>query len=344
MDLQNESVRTLGRPYRKAVLKALLFLTIFAGLVFAALNLAKGRWPLALAEIVMVVFATLVLYAIRKTDQVERWALIFLLPFCGTMVFSMMLPTSSVTVFGWVLIIPILSHLLLGRHLGLFLSVSFMVLTGVLYWYKHQNQPELLGALPIANTVLIGVCVLAFSHVYELTRERSELRLLELAQTDALTGLPNRIRLKESFERECRRAERDETPLALLVLDLDHFKKINDVYGHEAGDMLLRRVADTLRQCLRATDLPARLGGEEFGVLLANTNARQAAEVSEKIRSRIEALEVGFEGHTLKVTLSGGIAELGADGTSLRSLLREADDRMYEAKEAGRNRVVLATA
>ncbi|TGN39280.1 GGDEF domain-containing protein [Marinobacter confluentis] len=341
MELQKDSTRSLGRPYRKAVLKALLNLTIFAGVLFSALNLQKGRWELALAEIGMVLFAIFVMQAIRKTEHLERWAIIFLLPFCATMLFSMMLPTSSVTVFGWVLIIPILSHLLLGRHLGLILSGIFMTLTAALFLYKHQDQPEMLAALPIANTVLIGICILAFSHVYEVTRERSELRLLELAQTDALTGLPNRIRLKESFERECKRASRDRTPFSLIVLDLDHFKTINDDYGHEAGDLLLRRVADTLRQCLRASDLPARLGGEEFGVLLTNTNTAQAAEVSEKIRSRIESMEVGFEGQALKVTVSGGIAELGVDGDSLRSLLREADNRMYEAKAAGRNQVML---
>jgi diguanylate cyclase (GGDEF)-like protein len=219
-----------------------------------------------------------------------------------------------------------------------------MSITAVLYWFKHQGQPELLEAIPIANTALIGVSVLAFSHVYELTRERSELRLLELAQTDALTRLPNRIRLKETFERERRRSAREQTPFSLIVLDLDHFKAINDDYGHEAGDLMLRHVADKLQQCLRASDLPARLGGEEFGVLLANTNAAQAAEVSEKIRSQIEAMEVMFEGQTLRVTLSGGIAELGTDGDSLESLLREADNRMYQAKASGRNQVIMVGA
>lgn len=344
MDLQSESARTLGKPYRKAVLKALLVLTIFAGLVFASLNLAEGRWPLALAEIGMILFAVFVLFAIRNTDRIERWALLFLVPFCLTMLFSMMLPTSSITVFAWVLIIPILAHLLLGRRLGLLVSGVFMAATAVLYWLKHQGQPAILEPLPIANTVLVGVCVLAFSHVYELTRERSELGLLELAQTDALTGLPNRIRLKEVFERERRRAVREQIPFSLIVLDLDHFKKVNDDFGHEAGDELLRRVADMLRQCLRASDLPARLGGEEFGILLANTDATQAIEVSEKIRSRIEAMEVMFEGQRLSVTLSGGIAELGTDGDDLRSLLRAADDRMYDAKAAGRNQIIQAPA
>ncbi len=340
MDLQRESARTLGKPYRKAVLKALLILTISAGVVFASLNLAKGRWPLAMAEIAMVLFAVFVLFAIRNTDRIERWALLFLIPFCATMLLSMALPTSSITVFGWVLIIPILSHLLLGRHQGLFISCVFMAITAVLYWVKHQGQPAILEPLPIANTVLVGVCVLAFSHVYEVTRERSELTLLNLAQTDALTGLPNRIRLKEVFERERRRAIREQIPFSLIVIDLDHFKTINDDYGHEAGDQLLRQVADMLRQCLRASDLPARLGGEEFGVLLANTDATQAVEVSEKIRSRIESMEVMFEGQTLSVTLSGGIAELGTDGDDLRSLLRAADNRMYDAKAAGRNQIV----
>jgi diguanylate cyclase (GGDEF)-like protein len=343
MDLQNDSARTLGKPYRKAVLKALLILTIVAGLLFSGLNLMAGRWPLALAEIVMVVFAVFVMFVIRKTDRIERWALIFLVPFCTTMLFSMILPTSSITVFGWVLIIPILSHLLLGRRQGLVVSCVFMLLTAILYWYKHQGQPAILDPLPLANTLLIAICVLAFSHVYEVTRERSELRLLELAQTDALTGLSNRIRLKEVFERERRRSAREGTPFALIVLDLDHFKSINDDYGHEAGDLMLRRVAETLKQCLRASDLPARLGGEEFGVLLPNTDAAHAAEVSEKIRSRIASMELAFEGQTLRVTLSGGIAELGADGKDLRSLLRAADDRMYVAKESGRNQVIVAT-
>lgn len=343
MDLQRESARTLAKPYRKAVLKVLLFLTISAGLVFTSLNLAEGRWPLALAEIGMILFAVFVLFAIRNTDRIERWALIFLVPFCLTMLFSMMLPTSSVTVFAWVLIIPILAHLLLGRHLGLLVSCVFMAAVAVLYWLKHQGQPAVLEPIPLANTVLVGVSVLAFSHVYELTRERSELTLLELAQTDALTGLPNRIRLKEVFERERRRAIREQIPFSLIVIDLDHFKTINDDYGHEAGDQLLRHVADMLRQCLRASDLPARLGGEEFGVLLANTDATQAVEVSEKIRSQIESMEVMFDGQKLSVTLSGGIAELGPDGDDLRSLLREADSRMYLAKASGRNKIVPVT-
>lgn len=340
MDFQNESARTLGRPYRKAVLKALLLLTISAGMIFFALNLAQGHRPLALAEIAMVVFSVYVLHSVRHSERIERWAVIFLTPFCITMLFSMLLPTSSVTVFLWVLIIPVLAHLLLGRRTGLVVSCIFMAITAVIFWYRHQGQPEVLAASPVANTVLVALCILVFSHVYEVTRERSELRLLELAQTDALTGLPNRIRLKEVFERERKRAEREQKPFSLIVLDLDHFKAINDDHGHEAGDVLLRRVADSLRQCLRASDLPARLGGEEFGVLLPNTSAAQAAEVSEKIRSRIGSMAVVFEEKRLGVTLSGGIAELGTDGDSLRSLLRAADNRMYEAKAAGRNQII----
>ncbi len=340
MDFQNESARTLGRPYRKAVLKALLFLTISAGTIIVGLNLAQGHLPLAVAETGMVLFSVYVLHSVRNSRHIERWAMVFLTPFCITMLFSMMLPTSSVTVFLWVLIIPVLAHLLLGRRAGLMVSCAFMTITAVIFWYRHQGQPDVLAASPVANTVLVALCILVFSHVYEVTRERSELRLLQLAQTDALTGLPNRIRLKEVFERERKRAEREQKPFSLIVLDLDYFKAINDDHGHEAGDLLLRQVADLLRQCLRASDLPARLGGEEFGVLLPNTSAAQAAEVSEKIRSRIGSMEVVFEEKRLGVTLSGGIAELGTDGDSLRSLLRAADNRMYEAKAAGRNQII----
>lgn len=340
MDSRSESLRALARPYRKAVLKALLILTIMAGLLFAALNFSKGRLPLAFAELGMVAFAAAILFAIRDTDRVERWAVVFLIPFCATMIFSMMLPTSTTTAFAWVLIIPILAHLLLGRHLGLLFSGLFMVLVAVLYWVKYQNEPAMLEALSIANTSLIAICLVAFSHVYELTREQSELRLFELAQTDPLTRLANRARLQETFEREYRRAIRENTPLSILAIDLDHFKAVNDEFGHHAGDTVLQKIADKLRQTLRSTDLPTRLGGEEFGVLLANTNTAQARDVAEKVRVSIEGMEISFEGKTLKITLSGGIAELGPDGESLRSLLSEADKRLYNAKAAGRNQIV----
>ncbi len=343
MDSQSESIRGLARPYRKAVLKALLILTIVAGVVFITLNLLIGRFVLATAEIGMVIYAIVVLRATRRAHNVERWALAFLIPFCLTMLVSMMSPQSSPTVFAWVLVVPILTHLLLGRQKGLVISCIFMVLTGIIYLFKHQNQPVLLEALAIANVTLIGLCILAFSHVYEWTRERSELRLVELAETDSLTGLANRIRLKDTFLRERSRAMREGTPLSIIVIDLDHFKNVNDKYGHEAGDIALQRVAEVLRTHLRASDLPARMGGEEFGILLANTNSKQAAEVSEKIRENVENLDFSADGEEVRITLSGGIAELGRDGDDLRSLLAAADRRLYRAKSAGRNQIAHPT-
>lgn len=340
MDSQSESTRALARPYRKAVLKALLFLTIGAGLIFVFLNLAAGRIPLAVAEIGMVLFAIFVLVAIHNSPNVERWALIYLVPFFLTMMFSMVSQTSNITVFAWVLLIPILSHLLLGRKFGLVISCIFFVSTAVIYVIKNQDKPELLEPLAIANVSLIAFCVLAFSHVYELTRERSELRLLQLAQTDALTGLANRIRLKETFERERNRAQRENTPTSLIVLDLDHFKAVNDQFGHEAGDIALKKIADILNQSLRATDLPARMGGEEFGIVLPNTDTLQAIDVSEKIRKSVEDLDLLFDGQAIHLTLSGGIAELNKDGSDLRSLLSSADKRLYQAKASGRNQIV----
>ncbi|MDI9246304.1 GGDEF domain-containing protein [Marinobacter sp. CHS3-4] len=343
MDSRSESLRALARPYRKAVLQAVLVLTIVAGALFATLNLARDHWPLAVAEIVMVIFAGSLLFVIRTTDKIEYWAWIFLILFCVTMFFSMMLPTSTTSVFGWVLIIPILSHLLLGRHQGLLLSGIVMFLVGILYWVKHQDQPAMLEALPIANTSLIAICVLAFSHVYELTRERSELRLFELAQTDPLTGLANRARLQETFERERKRALREESPLSILVIDLDHFKAVNDEFGHEAGDLVLQQITDRLKKSLRASDLPVRMGGEEFSVLLTNTTSAQAVDVAEKVRGDIASMAIRFEGKTLNITSSGGIAELGSDGENLRSMLRAADKRLYLAKANGRNQVLHQT-
>lgn len=179
-----------------------------------------------------------------------------------------------------------------------------------------------------------------FSHVYEVSRERSELKLLHMANTDVLTGLNNRAMLQDVFEREEARARREATPLAVVVLDLDHFKDVNDQHGHDVGDQALIFVAELIRKRLRKTDLGCRLGGEEFGILLPSTDSRQAYSLCEDLRAALEGHPLRVGSIEIPLTMSLGIAELGADGRTLRALLASADHRLYEAKAMGRNRVV----
>lgn len=208
-----------------------------------------------------------------------------------------------------------------------------------------QAKQEALDLQLQANEVLEA-------RVYERTRALEEARqgletanaeLLRLSATDALTQLANRRRFDGVLDEEIRRARRSGSPLAVLLADIDHFKRINDSYGHPFGDECLRQVAAVLTaHCQRAGDLAARYGGEEFVVLLPASDQRQAVVLAERIRQDIERLQLRHGDLPVALTISLGVATLGSTCASAEALLAAADAALYAAKHAGRNRVVCA--
>ena len=156
------------------------------------------------------------------------------------------------------------------------------------------------------------------------------------ARTDSLTGLHNRRAFDAAMNDCIRKYEGSGTPFALMMLDVDHFKKFNDTHGHQAGDEVLRKVAETLRAVLKQNDLPCRYGGEEFAVVMPNTTAQNGRIAAGRVRKAIELMNVGFEGKELSVTASVGVAEV-IDSDDEVQLIRRADDAVYASKEAGRN-------
>jgi diguanylate cyclase (GGDEF)-like protein len=176
----------------------------------------------------------------------------------------------------------------------------------------------------------------------ESARKQNE-ALQQQATTDNLTGLANRGRFNDFFAEAFARANRAGKPISCLFMDVDHFKKFNDTYGHAAGDEVLRRVGKTLKLAARNVDLAARYGGEEFALVLTETDANTAAQLAEDIRCALEAEKVVFEGKSLKITASIGVA--GADKPGLfqspAQLTAAADKAVYAAKAAGRNCVRL---
>jgi diguanylate cyclase (GGDEF)-like protein len=160
-----------------------------------------------------------------------------------------------------------------------------------------------------------------------------------MASTDELTQLANRRRFTETFRLELSRTRRSSAPLSLVLSDIDHLKRINDGLGHPAGDAAIRHVADTLRQGRRDTDLAARLGGEEFALLLPATDKGGAVNAAERIRRELSESVVPGVG---TVTVSLGVATCPEDGHSEQELIRVADERLYAAKSGGRNRVCYA--
>jgi len=170
--------------------------------------------------------------------------------------------------------------------------------------------------------------------------EEANRRLEELATTDDLTGLWNRRYFLDMLNRECRRTARTGADLAVAMVDVDHFKQVNDAHGHPFGDRVLREVAKAMQQESRAADLVARYGGEEFMVLMPETGARHAASAGDRLRSRLAGWPVSDGVRTAQVTVSVGVASL--DGAvDPTALLRHVDEALYAAKQAGRNRTVV---
>jgi diguanylate cyclase (GGDEF)-like protein len=185
----------------------------------------------------------------------------------------------------------------------------------------------------------------AFATVYsqeEMMRrlEDANADLERLAATDALTGAASRRYFLNRLREELAKAERTLEPLSLLMMDIDHFKTVNDRYGHQAGDATLVTFVERMRDVLRVPDVLGRLGGEEFCALLVGSSLTQATTVAERIRAAVEAGSIELDNGELQITVSIGVAEFGSDGTSIEAVIGAADDRLYRAKAQGRNCVV----
>ena len=174
--------------------------------------------------------------------------------------------------------------------------------------------------------------------IYPLRNSLWYQKALQAAKVDPLTGAKNRAALDEILNREVELAHRHETALSLVIFDLDHFKQINDSYGHTIGDEVLRECVECTNQALRRTDMLFRFGGEEFVVLLPGVNATGAAQAAERLRNIIEKHVFSSRQGQVPVTISLGTASLTAEDT-LKSFFDRADKAMYTAKNAGRNQV-----
>ena len=164
-------------------------------------------------------------------------------------------------------------------------------------------------------------------------------RTREMSITDALTHLYNRRYFENISEREFLRAVRYKTPLTFAVIDIDFFKKINDTYGHQCGDMILKEIAYLINESFRKTDYVFRYGGEEFVVILTDTDENSALCPIERLREKVEKAEYNYDGQTVKVTISAGFSSDTLNAQNSYELFNFADKALYRAKENGRNQV-----
>lgn len=202
-------------------------------------------------------------------------------------------------------------------------------INGELCWLQLSHNP-------LGGSLSRGGFVRTFTDITQ--QKRSEARLLELSRTDSLTGLLNHQTFYQTALAEIRKALRYHRPLSLMVLDLDHFKQVNDQFGHLIGDQILATFAQTLNQSIRSGDLVGRVGGEEFAILLPETQLLQTQELAERILSLVRELALVAEGsdQVVRLSVSIGVAEY-QEPMTLEQFVSLADEAMYQAKLSGRD-------
>jgi len=214
--------------------------------------------------------------------------------------------------------------------------------------YKVRSENENLGELsfsrgrPFAEAELAFIEALVGIIFYPLRNALKYKEALARSYVDSLTGLLNRLSLDTIAPRELKLSQRHNKALSLLVIDLDNFKQVNDSYGHLAGDNVLKSISEVVKASVRETDQVFRFGGEEFVVLLNESDARCAQITAERIRKNISDTEMQFENDTFNVTTSVGISAISKND-SFETLFQRADEAVYQAKREGKNRVVVAS-
>ncbi|MCL1056429.1 diguanylate cyclase [Shewanella gelidimarina] len=213
-------------------------------------------------------------------------------------------------------------------------------------WYLLVEQDESLGKQKLlttfwANLGLSIFVTLAILIIANMTLGKYQRKLELMASTDKLTGAANRQAFEEYFAKSLARSVLDSTPMSVLIFDIDYFKRVNDLYGHNMGDLVIQTVSNMVKSQLRDEDMLCRWGGEEFLILLPNIDLSRSHDIAERIRESIEARVIRVNGNEIRVTVSVGVAE-HRTSEKPEELINRVDVVLYQAKEQGRNRVVLS--
>jgi diguanylate cyclase (GGDEF)-like protein len=207
--------------------------------------------------------------------------------------------------------------------------------------YQNITFLPLMGIDGNIRNIAIVIYDVTEAAVGKQKLEGANNELATLSRTDRLTQLNNRGYWEECLIAEYERYKRTSQPVTLIMFDIDHFKNVNDTYGHQAGDEVIRQTSRTLRRTIRKTDIAGRYGGEEFAVLLVDTSNENALILAERLRKRIEALTIEYEDMSIQFNISLGVSELNRDIKSYKDWIESADQALYYSKENGRNQTTV---
>lgn len=224
----------------------------------------------------------------------------------------------------------------------LFKFESYRPVTGSAdYMYQNTTFIPLMSSTGAITHLCLLVYDVTDNAINKLSLEKANEELEVLSQTDGLTGLFNRSHWENCLKAEFKRWKRSQNPSSLVVLDIDHFKSVNDTYGHVVGDEVIRHISGLISSQVRETDTPGRYGGEEFTIILADTPLKGAYVFAERLRKAVEASVVKYNDIEIKYTISLGIAEVEESIQTSESWVEYADSALYQSKENGRNMVSL---
>jgi diguanylate cyclase (GGDEF)-like protein len=326
--------------YRRVVLRVVLIISIAFCTSAAIANFRLGNVGYGLMALSLAVLATGLLLIHKKTPHLTAWSSIFLFWSFNTVVAGMYLIPLASSLFVWICLVPALSYLLLGLRLGMLFSLTYSLLgIGVLTLRWHLKHPNAYGGAVI-NISSCVACIWALSHVFESKRAAMVASLQRIASIDPLTGLHNRLHLESVFSQLAKNRRHGQPSITMMLIDLDHFKAVNDTYGHDGGDAVLIHVAALMTEICRGGDWAFRFGGEEFCLLVPSVTQEQARQIAERLRGSIEAAQIQAGSRQLRVSASIGAARWPDDATTIAELYKIVDQRLYLAKETGRNKVV----
>lgn len=341
LDHSRQSGRSgLRDPHRRILMRIILSVTAITLGLFSSLQFTAGNYWLASLEAFGCLALVVGMFRIGTSPYLHRWIIGYLIPTFSFLVLITMVPNASSTAFVWAYAMPVLSYLLLGKKAGLLLAAPFMFAIAAYRAVQFGDFEDPASLIDFLNPLVCGLVILFFIHLYETMRAEAEDELVFHAETDALTGLPNRSRFQAIYDRTLDEARRSGVQFVLALMDIDHFKSINDSLGHDAGDIALKTLAGCLVQRLRSTDFVGRLGGEEFGLILRDTDRHSAQQLVDQLRQRIAAMPITYAGEKFHLTVTFGIASWPRDSATTTGLYQSADRRMYLGKHRGRNTVV----
>ncbi|HAV77232.1 MAG TPA: hypothetical protein DCX53_07750 [Anaerolineae bacterium] len=345
------------------IAQGVLFLLIAAvsisGLMGVDLILFKGRTDLIRWMVIyrsgFILLTLIIMFVMMNTQKVRVFDRLVSIWVFSTIVFLVLFnftrPSNYLTT-PFDIIVPFAIYVVSPLTVRRNFSLAFIFSVSTLYvdhFHKLDIDPVTLGTATAAQLIVHALGLITAVQIQSY-RRRSFKALIEekdaremvayLANIDPLTKSLTRRHFFSFAESEFMRFKRYERPMSVMVIDVDHFKNINDTYGHHAGDLALRSLSLVAMDHKRSQDTFGRLGGEEFGLLLPETSLHQARVVAERIQTMWEQSPVNLDGELIHSTVSIGVAEVSPKDTSFDDLLRRADKMLYKAKEAGRNRVV----